>query len=353
MFLCFCCGKLGHKKDNCSLKVKDPRRDYVQTSLKANEIDEVGQPESNYGPWMVVTRKKGLARMGKASGSAKSNTPSQVSSKGNPDFSQSLAHVQASDNLGKSDQSDSADTGSETTRDEAAQIPQSDIAMKKDCVMEDHCENTRDEGLQDPRHILGNKRKAIAKNKSKGSDGLGIRNSKNSKSHKRLSHSAEGQRELILLSREFGNGKHVENGEDVHRASFSAKDRMGHLVQESSGGDPRGNNSSNKSSANRNAGMVRGRAGSGLETNISHNPREHQTGESSFRAQGMDSHAQSVVEIYHGRSRDFLESGGGSEQAKEAIRCAPLGRIRVDHSREEASGFQRDGYGSHGGITQL
>lgn len=141
--------------------------------------------------------------------------------------------------------------------------------------MEDHFENTRAECLQDPRHILGNKRKAIAKNKSKGSEGLGIRNSKNSKSHKRLSHNAEGQRELILLSREFECGKHVENGEDVQRATFIAKDRMVHLVQESSGGDPRGDNSSDKSSTDGNSGMVRGRAGSSLETYISHNPREY------------------------------------------------------------------------------
>lgn len=147
--------------------------------------------------------------------------------------------------------------------------------MKKDCVMEDHFENTRAECPQDPRHISGNKRKAIAKNKSKASKGLGIRNSKNSKSHKRLFYSAEGKRELIFLSREFGSGKHVENGEDVHRATFIAKDRMGHLVQESSGGDPRGDNSSDKSSADGNSGMVRGRAGSGLETYISHNPREY------------------------------------------------------------------------------
>ena len=66
---------------------------------------------------------------------------------------------------------------------------------------------------QDPRHILGNKRKALAKNKSKGSEGLGIRNSKNSKSHKKLSHNAEGKKELILLSRELESGKLVENGE--------------------------------------------------------------------------------------------------------------------------------------------
>ena len=53
---------------------------------------------------------------------AKSNISSQVKFKGNPDLSQTSSQVEASENLGKSDLSDSADTGSETTRDEVAQI---------------------------------------------------------------------------------------------------------------------------------------------------------------------------------------------------------------------------------------
>ena len=183
--LCFCYGKLGHKQDNCGLKVKEPNKDNeVQTSLKANEINDVVQSEPNYGPWMVVTRKKGSARMGNASGPAKSNIPSQVKFKGNPDFSQTSGQVEASGNLVKSDHSDSADTGNETTCDEAAQILQSDLEMRKDCMMEDYIENSKTECQQDPRHILGNKRKALAKNKSKGSEGLGIRNSKTQKAIK-------------------------------------------------------------------------------------------------------------------------------------------------------------------------
>ena len=173
---------------------------------------------------------------------------------------------------------------------------------------------------------------------------MGIRNSKG---HKKLSHSAEGKKELILLSRELESGKLVENGEDVHRATITAKDWIGHLVQESSGGNPRRDNSSDKSSFEGNSGLVQGRVGSGLETYFSHNCKEYQTGESSFGTQGMDSHTQSVVEISHGCSTNFVGSGGGSEQAKEAIRSATLGRIRVDHSGEEACGFQRDGHSSH------
>nr|POF24157.1 hypothetical protein CFP56_06240 [Quercus suber] len=342
--LCFCCGKLGHKQENCGLKVKEPNRENeAQTSLKANEMSEEVQSKPNYGPWMVVTRKKGLARMGKASGPAKSNTSSQDKFKGNPDLSHTSGYVEASENLGKSDHSDSADTGSETTREEAAQIPQSNLEMRKDCVMEDYIENSKAEYQQDLRHISGNKRKALAKNKSKGSEGLGIRNSKSLKSHKRLSHSVERKRELILISKDLESEKHVENGEDVHRVALTAKDRMGHLVQEPSGGNTRRDNSSDKSSTDGNSSMVQEGARSGLETYISHNSREYQTGE-----QGIDSHAQSVVEISHGCSRNLVGSGGGSKQATKAIHSAPLGRIQVDHSREEVGGFQRDGHDSYG-----
>ena len=94
--------------------------------------------------------------------------------------------------------------------------------------------------------------------------------------------------------------------------------------------------------------MVRRRAEIGLEASLSHNTGKHQIGESSIGAQCMVSHAQSVVEVPHGYSRGLVGSGGGAEQAKEATCCASLGRIRVDHSREETGGFQRDGHGTLG-----
>ena len=43
-----------------------------------------------------------------------------------------------------------------------------------------------------------------------------------------------------------------------------------------------------------------------------------------------------------------MGSSGRTKQAEEVIRCASLGRIQVDYSREEASGLQGDGYGSLG-----
>ena len=91
---------------------------------------------------MVATRKKkSLDRMEKASGPAKSNTLSQVGFKGNLDLSQASAQVEASEDLSKSDHSDLADTRSDTTRVVAGQNMQSDLEMRKDCMMEDYIEN--------------------------------------------------------------------------------------------------------------------------------------------------------------------------------------------------------------------
>ena len=94
--------------------------------------------------------------------------------------------------------------------------------------------------------------------------------------------------------------------------------------------------------------MVRERVGVGLEASFSHNTRKHQTGESSIGAQCVVSHVQSVVEVPYGCFRGLVGNGEGAEQTKEAISCALLGRIQVDHSREEACGFQRDGHDTHG-----
>lgn len=97
----------------------------------------------------------------------------------------------------------------------AAQSPQSDLEMRKDCVMEDCIENPSTGYQQHPRQILGNKRKSSAKNKSMGSEGLGVRSSKSLKSlksHKRLTHNVEEKGELILSSKGLGSSNQGENG---------------------------------------------------------------------------------------------------------------------------------------------
>ena len=123
-FLYFYCGKLGHKQENCRLKVRKPSgEDEAQVSLKTNKISDKVQPEPNYGPWMAVTRKNVPVRMGKASRPTKFDNPSQVRAKGNLDLSQISTHVEAGEDFGKSNPSDSTDSRELTTSAVATQNP--------------------------------------------------------------------------------------------------------------------------------------------------------------------------------------------------------------------------------------
>ena len=353
------------------MRVRKPSgEDAGQASLKSNEMSEKIQSESNYGAWMVVTRKRGSGRLGKASGTSFSALPTQVKVKGSFVLSQGSERVEMGDDLDKSNLGDSADPietsrvvadqgvrnslaepMNEATLAVAAQNPENNLEMRNDCVMEERVENPYTECQQDLKLLSGNKRKTLAKNKGRGSESLGIRSPKgpkNSKSQKRSSHYAEGKSNLLVFARVSGRDSQPENGEDIDRAIPSAKVRMGYLVQEPCGSYFGRDNLSNKSNADSDPGGIRRGAEAGLEEYLPNNTRQHQIGESSIGAQGLVPHAQSVVEVPHGYSRGFVGSNGRNKQAEEAIRCASLGRIRVDHPRKEASGLHGDGYGSLG-----
>nr|POE45006.1 hypothetical protein CFP56_79717 [Quercus suber] len=67
----------------------------------------------------------------------------------------------------------------------------------------------------------------------------------------------------------------------------------------------------------------------------------------------MEPHTQPVVEVHHGHSSGFLGSSRGVEQAMTAISHAPLGRIRLDNTGKETSGFSRNGYDTHGELSNI
>ena len=66
--LCYCCGRLGHRQENCCYQVKTPETTTVGeeacTSMpKKNQVEE--KIEANYGAWMLVIRRKNLVRNGR------------------------------------------------------------------------------------------------------------------------------------------------------------------------------------------------------------------------------------------------------------------------------------------------
>ena len=61
--LCFCCGRLGHKLENCSYCVwpmaKTSEVDPASHAASHDDGSRMGQPkDANYGEWMLVTKKK-------------------------------------------------------------------------------------------------------------------------------------------------------------------------------------------------------------------------------------------------------------------------------------------------------
>lgn len=69
--LCFCCGRLGHKQEFCSYKIK-PREAEIgeldTTNLEHKSSQEEDKSDANYGAWMLVTRKRNIARIGRGRG---------------------------------------------------------------------------------------------------------------------------------------------------------------------------------------------------------------------------------------------------------------------------------------------
>ena len=81
--LCFCCGRLGHKKENCWYQIKEKEKNGRAEEKSSNRSQEKDKSEDsgaekstnqgseetksdpNFGPWMLVSRKKNLVRNGR------------------------------------------------------------------------------------------------------------------------------------------------------------------------------------------------------------------------------------------------------------------------------------------------
>jgi len=66
-YLCFYSGRLGHKQENCYYKIhsqeKARKEELASPSLGSQEVPLA---DSNFGEWMLITRKKHLVKNGQA-----------------------------------------------------------------------------------------------------------------------------------------------------------------------------------------------------------------------------------------------------------------------------------------------
>ena len=55
----FCCGRIGHKQESCCYRVKQVKKSVVEAERSPNQDEgQVDQLDSNFGPWMLVTRRR-------------------------------------------------------------------------------------------------------------------------------------------------------------------------------------------------------------------------------------------------------------------------------------------------------
>ena len=64
--LCFSCGPLGHTQNKCCYSIKqDDKKGEDNDGEKDQDCSQASQPNPNYGPWMLVTRKRSPIRNGR------------------------------------------------------------------------------------------------------------------------------------------------------------------------------------------------------------------------------------------------------------------------------------------------
>ena len=73
--LCFSYGHLGHTQDKCCYNIKQgEKHDEGGEASKVQEASQDAQSSPNYGPWMLVTRKRNSICNGQGITSIKSNS---------------------------------------------------------------------------------------------------------------------------------------------------------------------------------------------------------------------------------------------------------------------------------------
>ena len=98
--LCFCCRRLGHKQENYCYKIKENNRSRVVAGKSTNQSREEDKQEDsrpeespnqvskqdetdpNFGPWMLVTRKRNLVRNGRPRSPLGSEMKGDISPRG-------------------------------------------------------------------------------------------------------------------------------------------------------------------------------------------------------------------------------------------------------------------------------
>ncbi|KAL0000882.1 hypothetical protein SO802_014663 [Lithocarpus litseifolius] len=311
--LCFSCGRLGHKRDSCPYYTKPVvSEEIVASENTSTEQKETSQLDSNYGPWMVVTRKKNFNRSGRPRGPNNSNQENLLELKGKADLSEPNSTSSKGNNIRAADSRDLVGSARGILGVMVVQNQQrTDI-------------ETDENGMDVCQDALSSKH-AVCNGKNQTSTG--------NASYQAWEEKVRGK-ELMSLRMEgflLGVSPLPQSG-----WAMWYQNRIVVLPDE------------NQSQSDRNTGLVRGGVEASVEAHFSHNPNKHQIRKLGSGSSCLEPHTQPVVEVSYGCSSGLNGGIRGVEQAAAAISHATLGRIGLDHSGKEASGFQRSSHDSYG-----
>ena len=283
--------------------------------MKTQEVSQGSQLTPNYGPWMLVTRRRNPVRNGRGSAQVRGS----VSSEGQKG---KFRQVVDGDMTQKSPFGALDTKVSDLAREDGTFLSQ-------EVRLEDGERNTLvfQAGCMDP--TADNQQKQIEITPKKASQTSKIRPSKNIgiKSSKSLKRQGPSPGNISLYSQGLAvptSALVVSNGSKFPRFDASSSVRMGNLAQEQGDSNFRRNDRSDKSCSDGHSRLVRSNSVQCLEESISNNPHQHQKRGSGLGSSSLGSNTQPLVEVHNrhpiavvGGDRDF-------KQTEEAISQASL-----------------------------
>ena len=226
--LYFRCGRLGHTQNRCCYSVKqDEKKDEGCDGEKVKDQDysQDSQPSPNYGPWMLVTRKRSLVHNGRGSSMGKSNLNAEGQN------GKSQIHLVEDDVTSKSSFEALKDTPQEDTRVEMTyQIEQGILSKEaQDMMSIQACQmGSVGEALNNNKETLSKKGNQASKARSKN---LGIKNPKNPKTLKRQIAQSGIKNWSNQASPSFVKSQLEDHGSKFSRIDASASVWLGNVAQ--------------------------------------------------------------------------------------------------------------------------
>ena len=308
--LCFECGRIGHKKEECPFTVREPTNVVqVEQSMEATPKEAkqpAGKSHDDFGEWMIVTRHKPMSKA--------RDKPSKVSLSQSNESSQSFF---------------------ERTSPGAVELEK--VAGKRKAPQSQFAVTPSEEGRSNKSHH------------DKSANGKSSKRSGNRTNHNQKAKSAVGsQKKDVGLTKDnvfvFGSTAGHLNINEPSQGPWilnNIKDSRKGLLTTVEGAHSsiigNGNNPADQIGPNRGLGVVRPGIDASVEEHVSVNRGEQRPRLSSPKEQSLGDHAKSMVAIPHGQASGACPSNNKLKLIRDKVRDAKLGKIS-NRGRKEMGG---------------